>query len=446
MHVINDVTQQRNFLENIVHQILDLVHLRSNETEVSITKTTGITVSTQYGKLENVEFNNNGTLNITVFNKKRKGSAFSNDLSEKAINNTIDAAINIANYTSVDPYAGIAEKELLAFNSIDLDLFHPISLDTQLGINLASQAEQIALKYDKRIVRTEGGRFNSYFTTKVFGNSHGMLQSYHSSQHSLCCSVIAINNDIMEQNYAYTLNRSFNDLHSPEWVGTECARRTLERLNAKKIATMECPVIFSSEVATTLFNHLAQVIHGNNVCRESTFLLNDLGKKIFPSWISVKECPHILKGLGSAPFDSEGVQTMDRTIIKDGILNHWILNSYSARKMGLKNTGHADGIYNWYISYNDINLTTLIKNMYRGIIVTDVMGQGVNIITGDYSRGVSGFWVENGIIQYPIHEITIAGNLKEMFQNIESISNDIETRSNIRCGSVLITSMKIAGI
>lgn len=443
---IDNIIKQRSFLEKIVRQALDIVHVRAMEAEVSVIKTTGITVSTRYGTLENVEFNNNGSLSITIFSKNRTGSAFSNDFSEKAINNVIDAAIDISNYTSSDPYSGIADKELLAFDEMNLDLFHPINLDTQLGVNLASQAEKVALKYDKRIICTEGGRFNSYFTTKVFGNSHGMLQSYHSSQHSLFCSVIAASNNIMEQNYAYTLSRSFNDLCSPEWVGTECARRVLKRLNAKKIKTTNCPVIFASEVAISLFSHLAKAIHGDNVYRKSTFLLNDVGKQIFPSWISIQESPHILKGLGSAPFDNEGVKTTDRMIIENGQLNNWILNSYSSRKIGVKSTGHANGIYNWYISYNNVNFQELIKHMYQGLIVTDLMGQGVNIITGDYSRGVSGFWVENGIIQYPVHEITISGNLKEMFKNVESISNDIEIRSNIHCGSVLVSSMKISGI
>lgn len=446
MHVINDIVQQRNFLEKIVYQILDLVRLRSDEAEISVIKTTGITVSTRYSKIENVEFHSNATLSIIVFCSKRRGSVFSNDLSEKSIVHAVNAATSIANYTSADLYSGIADKKLLAFNAMDLDLFHPVNLNTQLGMQLAAQAEQHALGYDKRIVRTEGGKFNGYFTTKVFGNSHGMLQSYHSSQYSLLCSVIATNNEIMEQNYAYTLSRSFDNLRSPQWVGTECAKRVLKRLNAKKINTMTCPVIFHAEVATTLFNHLAQAIHGNNVYRKSTFLLNDIGKKIFPDWMSIQERPHVSQGLGSAPFDNEGVKTMDNMIIQDGILNNWILNSYSARKIGLMSTGHAGGIYNWYISCEKIGFDKLVKNMHRGVVVTDLMGQGVNIITGDYSRGVSGFWVENGIIQFPIHEITVAGNLKEMFKNFISISNDIETRSNILCGSVLIASMKIAGI
>ncbi|WP_159714281.1 metalloprotease PmbA [Blochmannia endosymbiont of Camponotus nipponensis] len=445
MNEIHHMMQQRNFLENIVNQALQLAHAYSNEVAVSVIKTTGIIVSTRYGKLENVEFNDHGALDITILRKKRKGNAFSNDLHERAIIRTVEAAADIASYTSPDPYAGIADKELLAFDAMNLDLFHPINLDTKIGVTLASTAEQTALQYDKRIISTEGGRFNSHFTTRVFGNSHGMLQSYTSSQYSLSCSVVAASNDIMEQNYAYTLSRTFHDLHSPKWVGQECARRVLDHLNPKKIKTMESPVLFSAEVATSLFHHLANAIHGDNVCHKSTFLLNDLNKKIFPSWVSIKERPHILKGLGSAPFDSEGVSTLNRTIIEDGILNGWILNSYSARKIGLKSTGHADGIYNWYISHKDLSFMELIRNMHRGLIVTSIMGQGINITTGDYSRGVSGFWVENGIIQYPVNEIAIAGNLKEMFCNIDSIGCDIETRGHIHCGSVLISSMQIAG-
>ncbi|URJ30828.1 metalloprotease PmbA [Candidatus Blochmannia vicinus (nom. nud.)] len=445
MDMMNDIIKQRSFLENVVNQALNIAHAYSKEVEVSVIKTTGITVSTRYEKLENVEFNSHNILDITMFRQKRKGTALSNDLHEKSIIRTIESAANIACYTSPDPYSGIADKELLAFNSMNLDLFHPINLDTKLGADLASTAEQTALNYDKRIISTEGSRFNSHFTTKVFGNSHGMLQSYTSSQHSLCCSVVASSNGIMEQNYAYTLSRSFNDLRSAEWVGQECAQRTLDHLNAKKIKTTESPVLFSAEIATSLFNHLAEAICGNNVYQKSTFLLNYLKKKIFPSWISIKEHPHILKGLGSAPFDSEGVQTLDRTIVENGVLNSWILNSYSARRIGLKTTGHADGIYNWYVSYKNLSFIELIKNMHRGLIVTSIMGQGINVITGNYSRGVSGFWVENGSIQYPVNEITIAGNLKEMFYNIVAIGCDTETRGHIHCGSVLISSMKIAG-
>ncbi|URJ25359.1 metalloprotease PmbA [Candidatus Blochmannia ocreatus (nom. nud.)] len=446
MHHTHDITQQCNSLKETVNHALNIAHKYSNTAEISITKTIGITISTRYGNLENVEFNNNTILKVTVFCGQKKGSAFSSNLHEKTLTYTIKHAIDIATYTSLDPYSGIADKELLSFNAMHLDLCHPINLDTKLGANLAAISEQTALKYDKRIIYTEGGKFSSSLTIKAFGNSHGMLQSYTSTQHYLCCSIIAESNGIMEQNYAYTLSRSLNDLRSPEWVGTECAKRTLAQLHSKKLKTMESPILFSADMATSLFQHLATAIHGDNVYRKTTFLLNSLKTQIFPNWISIEEYPHILKGWGSAPFDNEGVQTKNRTIIKHGILNTWLLNSYSARKIGLKSTGHANNIYNWHISYKNYNFSELVKLMNRGLIVTNIMGQGVNIITGDYSKGVSGFWVENGNIQYPVHEITIAGNLRKMFYNIDSIGCDIETRGNIICGSVLISSMMIAGI
>lgn len=446
MNLIKNVIQQEVALQDIANHVLILTCKSSNESEVSIIKTQGITVTTRYGEIENVEFNDNEILKITVFLKQKKGIAFSNNLNKKAITDTVNAAVNIARYTSSDIYNGIADKELLEYNPINLDLCHPIELNVKFGVGLACQAEQTALKYDQRIVCTEGGKFSSYFTTQVFGNSHGMLNCYSSSQHSLSCSVIAENNGVMEQNYAYTLSRLCKKLHSPEWVGQECARRTLRQLDSKKIKTMESAVLFMSDVAISLFQHLAHAIHGDNVYHKSTFLLHELEKNIFPSWLSIKELPHIPQSIGSAPFDNEGVQIFNRTIIKDGILKTWLLNTYSARKMKLKSTGHAGGIYNWYVSYQNIQLQELIKNMHQGLVVTNLMGQGVNIITGDYSRGISGLWVENGEIQYPVNEITVSGNLKHMFLNIVAISNDIETRNNIHCGSVLINSMQIAGV
>lgn len=446
MNLLQNIMQQSLSLKEVVNQVLLLARKYSNESEVSVIKTKGISISTRYGSIENVEFDSNELLKITVFLNYKKGTAFSNNLNKQSIIDTVQSAVNIARYTIEDEYNGIADKELLEFKPINLDLCHPIELDVKMGANLACIAEQTALKYDKRITYTEGGRFSSYFTTKVFGNSHDFLHGYSTSQHSLSCSVIAESNGIMEQNYAYTLSRLFNKLHSPDWVGQECARRTLLQLGSKKIQTMESAVLFMSDVAVTLFQHLSHAIHGNNVCRKSTFLLNDLENNIFPSWLSVKEFPHISQGIGSAPFDNEGVQILNRTIIKNGILKTWLLDTYSARKMRLKSTGHAGGIYNWSISHQNINNIELIKKMNRGIIITNLMGQGVNIMTGDYSRGISGFWVENGKIQYPVSEITISGNLKQMFLDIVAISNDIELRSNINCGSVLINSMQIAGI
>lgn len=446
MDLMNTIMQQEMFLKRIANKVLQLTHTYSDESTVSIIKTKGITISTRYGKIENIEFDNNEVLEVIVFLKNKKGIAFSNNLNEGSVIEAVEAAVCIARYTTQDSCAGISDKDVLEFSPKNLDLCHPIDLSIKRGVDLACTAEKIALSYDQRILCTEGGRFNSCFTTKVLGNSHGLLNSYSTSQHSLSCSVVAESDGVMEQNYAYTLHRVFDKLRSPEWVGEECARRTLSRLGSKKIKTMESSVLFMSDVAVSLFKHLAVAIYGKNIYQKSSFLINDLGKNIFPDWLSVEEFPHIPQGIGSAPFDNEGVRGVNRIIIKSGILNTWLLDTYSARKMILQNTGHAGGIYNWHISYQNIDFEQLIKKMDCGLIVTDLIGQGVNIITGDYSRGVTGFWVEHGEIQYPVHEITISGNLKQMFFNIVSISNDLETRSNICCGSVLINSMQIAGI
>ncbi|MDF7660092.1 metalloprotease PmbA [Erwiniaceae bacterium L1_54_6] len=445
MNVSTQVAEQRKVLEQAVAQALELAKASTDGAEVAVTKTTGIGVSTRYGEVENVEFNSDGALGITVYHQNRKGSASSTDLSPDAIKRTVQAAIDIARYTSADPYAGPADRDLLAFDAPDLDLYHPWEIDADRAIELAAQAEQASLQADKRITNTEGGSFNSHVGIKVFGNSHGMLQSYCSSRHSLSSCVIAEQNGEMERDYAYTIGRDIHDLQSAEWVGAECARRVLSRLAPRKLSTMKAPVIFAPEVATGLFGHLVGAISGSSVYRKSTFLLDALGTQILPEWLTIEEKPHLLKGLASTPFDSEGVRTEARDIIKNGVLQNWLLTSYSARKLGLQSTGHAGGIHNWRIAGQGHSFDDLLKQMGRGLVVTELMGQGVSAITGDYSRGAAGYWVENGEIQYPVSEITIAGNLKDMWRNMVTVGNDIETRSNIQCGSVLLPEMKIAG-
>ncbi|GAA0496347.1 metalloprotease PmbA [Tatumella terrea] len=445
MNVSTQVAEQRKVLEQAVSHALELAKATTDGAEVAVSKTTGLSVSTRYGEVENVEFNSDGALGITVYLQQRKGSASSTDLSPEAIQRTVQAAVDIARYTSPDPYAGVAEKDLLAWNPPDLDLFHPLDIGVDRAIELAAEAEQSALQADKRIVNTEGGSFNTHASIRVFGNSHGLLNSYCSSRHGISGSVIAEQDGHMERNYAYTAARDFADLKSAQWVGEECARRTLARLAPRKLATMKAPVIFASEVATGLFGHLVGAISGGSVYRKSTFLLDSLGKEIFPHWLTIEERPHILKGVASTPFDSEGVTTRDRTIIDHGVLQQWLLTSYSARKLGLHSTGHAGGIHNWRIAGQGHSFDQLLKQMGTGLVVTELMGQGVSAMTGDYSRGASGFWVENGEIQYPVSEITIAGNLQDMWKNIVTVGDDIETRSNIQCGSVLLPEMKIAG-
>lgn len=445
MKVITQVAEQRKTLENAVAQALELAKAGADAAEVAVTKTTGISISTRFGEVENVEFNSDGALGITVYHQQRKGSASSTDLSPDAIARTVQAALDIARYTSPDPFAGPADKELLAFDAPDLDLFHPAELDAERGIELAARAEQSSLKFDPRITNTEGGSFNSHYGIKVFGNSHGMLQSYSSSRHSLSSCVIAEHEGDMERDYAYTIARDINDLKSPEWVGEECARRTLSRLSPRRLPTMEAPVMFAAEVATGLFGHLVGAISGSSVYRKSTFLLDSLGKQILPEWLTINEQPHLLKGMASTPFDSEGVRTVERNIVENGVLQTWLMTSYSARKLDMQSTGHAGGIHNWRIKGQGLGFEDMLKKMGTGFLVTELMGQGVSGVTGDYSRGAAGFWVENGEIQYPVSEVTIAGNLKDMWSNLVTLGDDIELRSNIQCGSALLEAMKIAG-
>ncbi|MBP6122555.1 MULTISPECIES: metalloprotease PmbA [Providencia] len=445
MSVTDQVNEQRKKLEDAVAHALEFANSRCDAAEVAVNKSTGISVSTRQGEVENVEFNSDGALGITVYHQQRKGSASSTDLSPEAIERTVQAAIDIACYTSEDPCAGPAEKSLLAFEAPELNLFQATEISPEEAIRLASQAEMAALNADSRIVNTEGGSFNGHYGVRVFGNSHGMLQSYSSSRYSISSCVIAEHNGDMERDYAYTIGRSLSALQSPEWVGQECARRTLARLAPRKLRTMKAPVIFASEVATGLFGHLVGAISGGSIYRKSSFLLDSLGKQILPSWLTINEQPHLMGGLASSPFDSEGVRTSERNIIENGILQTWLMTSYSARKLGLQSTGHAGGIHNWRIAGQGLTFDALLKQMGTGLVVTELMGQGVSGITGDYSRGASGFWVENGEIQYPVSEITIAGNLKDMWANMVTIADDIETRSNIQCGSVLIPEMSIAG-
>ncbi|HHR5886480.1 TPA: metalloprotease PmbA [Providencia alcalifaciens] len=445
MSVTEQVAEQRKQLEQAVAHALEFAKSRCDGAEVAVNKSTGISVSTRQGDVENVEFNSDGALGITVYHKQRKGSASSTDLSAEAIERTVQAAIDIANYTSEDPCAGPAEESLLAFDAPDLNLFQATELSPEEAIKLASIAEMTALNTDSRIVNTEGGSFNGHYGIRVFGNSLGLLKSYSSSRYSMSSCVIAEQNGEMERDYAYTIARSMKALKSPEWVGQECARRTLSRLSPRKLPTMKAPVIFASEVATGLFGHLVGAISGSSIYRKSSFLMDSLGKQILPTWLTINEQPHLMGGLASSPFDSEGVRTTERNIVENGVLQTWLMTSYSARKLGLQSTGHAGGIHNWRIEGQGLSFDALLKQMGTGLVVTELMGQGVSGITGDYSRGASGFWVENGEIQYPVSEITIAGNLKDMWINMVTIADDIETRSNIQCGSVLIPEMSIAG-
>ncbi|MGF1763981.1 metalloprotease PmbA [Aliivibrio kagoshimensis] len=446
MNAIEQVTRQRAELETAVAKALEMAGAKSDAAEVAITKTTGISVSTHDCEVENVEFNSDGALGITVYCDQRKGSASTSDLSDEAIKQTVNAALDIAQFTSQDPFAGPAPKELMAFEYPDLDLFHPDEPEPDYAARIAIETEQAALAYSDKIKQSDGASYDSHYGVKVYGNSHGMLGSYASSRHSVSCCVIAADkNGNMERDYSYSVARHRDDLWKPQVVGSEAAKRTISRLDAKKLSTMEVPVMFSADVATGLLGHLVMGISGANLYRKSTFLLDKLNEKIFPDWFNVSERPHIHKSLASSPFDSEGLITQDREIITDGVLATYLMTSYAARKLKMEPTGHAGGIHNWFVKSTGQNFEQMLKLMDKGLLVTELMGQGVNTVTGDYSRGAAGFWVENGEIQYPVTEITIAGNLTNMFNQIVAVGSDVETRSQIQTGSILIESMKIAG-
>ena len=446
MDVRQQVAQQRVELEAAVAKALDMAAEKSDAAEVAISKTTGLSVSTRMCEVENVEFNSDGALGITVYRNQRKGSASTSDLSEKAIQQTVLAALDIAQYTSEDPFAGPAPKELMVKEIPDLDLFHPDTPDPDMAAQIAIAAEQQALSYSDKIKQSDGASYDSHYGLKVYGNSHGLLASYASSRHSTSCCVIGQgSNGEMERDYSYTVARHKDDLWTPEIVGQKAAEKTVSRLDAQKLKTGQYPVMFAADVATGLLGHLVMAISGGNLYRKSSFLLDHLGKQILPEWFSVSERPHILRGLASTPFDSEGVFTQDREIITDGTLATYLLTSYAARKMNMTPTGHAGGIHNWFVKSTGQNFEQMLKELGTGLLVTEVMGQGVNIVTGDYSRGAAGFWVENGEIQYPVSEITIASNLKDMYNQIVAVGNDVETRSQIQTGSILLESMKVAG-
>ena len=441
-----DIQTEQRQLELAVEQALaSAKRLGADTAEVSISRQTGLSVNTRNGELENIEFNKDGALGIAVYRDGRKGSASTSDLRPDAIARTVAAALDISRYTNPDPFSGLAPKDDLAWDAPEIALCFPEQLEPADGIALALRCEQHALNRDPRIKQSDGASFSSNVGIKVYGNSHGFIKGYAGSRFGISCMLIGEQDGDMQREYGYTSARSLHDLWTPEQVADEAVSRTLGRLGARKIGTTRAPVLFHPDVAASLFGHLVMGISGGNLYRESSFLLDSLGEQIFPDWFDIHEQPHLDKGLASSPFDNEGVRTVERRIIEQGKLQTYLLTSYSARKLDMALTGHAGGIHNWNVANTGHSFEQLLKMMGTGLLVTEMMGQGVNIVTGDYSRGAAGFWVENGEIAYPVEEITIAGNLRDMYQGIQAIGTDTELRSSLLTGSVLINEMKIGG-
>lgn len=413
--------------------------------DADVSEGLGQSIAVRKAEVETIEFNRDKGIGITVFIGQQRGYASTSDFSVAARQAVVDAALSIARFTAADPYAGLADEELMAHDIADLDLFHPWQISVEEAIELARECEAAAFDVSPKITNSEGASVSiqqSHFAT---ANSYGFNAGYATSRHGLSCSVIAGEGDSMQREFWYDTRRDAADLMSAEAVGRRAGERALARLGAKRIRTCEIPVLFEAPLATGLIGSFVHAVSGGALYRRSSFLLDSLQQQIFPAYLDIVERPHVRKALGSSPFDSEGVATHDRDVVKNGVLQGYFLSSYSARKLGMQTTGNAGGSHNLFVSHGNNDLDGLIRTMDKGLLVTELLGHGINYVTGDYSRGAAGFWVENGRIAHPVEEIIIAGNLRDMFMNITDIGNDIPQRGAKFCGSILINRMKVAG-
>lgn len=412
---------------------------------VSANHDVGFGVDVRMGETETVQFSEDAGVSVTVYIGNQKGSSNSTDTTDTALQTMVQHAYEIAKVSAMDKAFGLPEKELMATNIPDLDLMHPWDINPEKAIDLALECETKALSLDKRIENSDGVHVASASMAHGFANSHGFHGVIHGTRHTISCSLIAKENGAMQRDYEYTTSRNPENLLTIDKLADNVVLNTVNRLGAKKIKTQKLPVIFSNRVSAGLIGNFIGAISGGNLYRKNSFLLNSLGTKIFPDNICIHEQPYLLQALGSSPYDAEGIATRNNLIIENGILNQYILSTYSARKLGLETTANSGGVFNLTVDATMNSLDEILKTMQTGILVTELMGQGVNILTGDFSRGASGFWVENGEIKFPVEEITIAGNLKDMFLNIGAIGSDINNNSALRCGSILIESMIVAG-
>ena len=416
-----------------------------DQAEVAASHDVGLSATARLGEVENLEYTNDRGLWVTVYKDKRKGSASTSDTSDAAIAETVRKACSFAEYTARDTHAGLADAELMCTDIPDLDLDHPWDLDADSAIDLAIRCEAAGLAVDKRINNSEGGTVATSRGVRAYANSHGFAGSYTKTSHSATCVLLGAENGEMQRDYYYSAARDADDLEAIDTIGRIAAERTVQRLGAQKIATTRVPVLFTPELARGFIGHAMGAITGSAQYRRSSFLLDAAGEKIFPEFVSIEERPHLPKAMASAAYDAEGVATWDRDVVRDGVLDGYILSSYSARRLGLTTTANAGGPQNLVVSANAGGFDEILESMGTGFLVEELIGHGVNAVTGDYSRGAVGHWIENGEIRHPVHEVTIAGNLRELYQRIELIGDDRDLRSGIRCGSLLVGEMTVAG-
>lgn len=433
-------------LEDAVGFALDEAHrLGATAAEASASADLGLSVNVRLGEVETVEHHRDQGLGITLYFGNRKGSASTADLKPEALREAIAAAARIARYTAEDPCAGLAPAELMARGYPELDLDHPWEIDAEGAIAIATVCEAAARAHDPRITNSEGASLDSFRGHTVYGNTHGFIGGYAGTRHSLSCSVIAEDAGGMQRDYWYDTVRDATRLAAPEAIGLHAATRALGRLGARRITTRQAPVLFAADLARGLIGHLVAAVRGAALYRKASFLLDALDTPVFPGFVALREEPHLKGALGSAPFDAEGVATRPRALVEGGVLRGYVLDSYSARRLGTTTTGNAGGVHNLTVDGATQDLDGLLREMGTGLYVTELIGHGVNAVTGDYSRGAAGFWVEKGEIVHPVEEITVAGNLREMFIHLRAIGTDTDRRGNIRCGSLLVDGMTVAG-
>ena len=433
-------------LEDIVLLILDEAKKQgADQAEAAASHDIGLCATARLGDVESLEYTNDRGVGITVYKDRKKGNASTSDFSPEALREAVGKACTFANFTAADEHAGLADADLMAQDIPDLDLAHDWHLQSDAAIRFAIECEDAARSFDKRITNSEGATVNSSGGVRVYANSHGFLGGFPKTSHSISCVVIGEADGVMERDYWYSAARDAAELDSPAEIGRIAAERTVQRLGGRKIKTGNAPVLFAPEVARGFIGHAIGAITGGAQYRRASFLLNAAGEQIFPEFMQIQERPHIPKGMASAPYDAEGVTTRDRDIVKDGVLQGYVMSSYSARRLGLQTTGNAGGTHNLLVPGNAGDMAELMRMMGTGLLVHELIGSGVNAVTGDYSRGVVGYWIENGEIVHPVHEVTIAGNLKDLYQRITAIGSDQDLRSGIRCGSLLVESMTIAG-
>ncbi len=442
----SELSQEAERLSELAREVLRLAAARgASQAEVSINQDSGLAVNVRMGEVETVERTRDRGVAVTVYFGKSKANASTADLQPASLISTVEQACAIAKFTEQDPAAGLAEAELMANEFPDFDQWHPWNIEADHAIALALSAENKGMETDARISNSDGAAVNTGDSMAVYANSHGFLGFERSTHHSISCSLIAGKDDGMQRDYWYSSALSADDLESAASIGRRAAERTVARLDPRPIKTGQYPVLFAPEMARSLIGHLLGAVSGGALYRRASFLLDSVDTRIFPEWFCAIEKPFTPRGFRSSAFDAEGVATREQDLLRDGVLTRYVLGSYSARKLGLATTANAGGIHNLEISSNAADSDELIRGMGRGLLVTELMGQGVNMVTGDYSRGAAGFWIENGQIQHPVDEITIAGNLREMFQNIEAVGADVDRRSHVLIGSVLVGRMTVAG-